>query len=346
MSSRTSSRTMKHGRFHTWVRAGRLALIALLAMTLLLSGCVKKAQVYRVGVLSGLSYIADLTAGFKAGMAELGYVEGKNIVYDVQETDFDMAAYHRILEKFVADKVDLILVFPTEASIEAKIITQGTGIPVVFSFAMVEETGLIASVSEPGGNITGVRYPVLDIMIIRFEMMREIAPQARRMWIPYQRGYPIVDSQLAALRTVAEAAGVTLIEFPADDAAELAAELEARAKQADPGIDAILFLSEPLTVTPAPFLVIGKFAHEHKVPVGGAFISVEGYDSLFGVVPGTIDSGRLAAPLADKIFQGIPAGAIPVVSPEPFIQINYKAVQSMGLTVPDSLLAQADEIIR
>ncbi|MBN1584529.1 MAG: ABC transporter substrate-binding protein [Anaerolineae bacterium] len=328
-------------------RGGRVLLVGLVVLALLVGGCdVKKPKVYRVGVLAGLSYVFDITKGFKEGMAELGYVEGENIVYDVQETDFDMAVYRSVLEKFVADEVDLILVFPTEASLEAKSITQGTGIPVVFSFAVIEETGLVESVREPGGNMTGVRYPAPDIAVKRFEIMRAIAPEARRMWIPYQRGYPIIDSQLAVLRPAAEAAGVTLIEFPADDAAELQAELDVRAKQADLGIDAILFLSEPIAVTPAPFLVMGKFAHAHKVPIGGAFMSVEGYDSLFGVVPGTLDSGKLAAPLADKVLKGTPAGTIPVVSPENFIQIDYKAAQAMGLTVPESLLAQADEIIR
>jgi putative tryptophan/tyrosine transport system substrate-binding protein len=331
-------------RFH---KVGWTGLIGLVVLALLLSGCdAQKAKTYRVGVLAGLSYVFDITDGFKEGMAELGYVEGENITYDVFETDFDMAVYRSTLERFVADEVDLILVFPTEATLEAKAIVQGTDIPVVFGYGVTEETGLVESVREPGGNMTGVRYPAPDIAVKRFEIMREIAPEAKRMWLPYQRGYPIVGSQLEALRPVAAAAGVTLIEFPADDAAELEAELQARAQQDDVGIDAILFLSEPIAVTPGPFAVMGRFAYEQGVPIGGAFISVEGYDSLFGVVPNPFEVGKLAAPLADKIFKGTPAGTLPVVSPENFIQINYKAVQAMGLTVPESLLAQADEIIR
>lgn len=84
-----------------------------------------------MGILSGLSYVAEAADGFKAKMTELGYVEGKNIIYDHQKTDFDMAAYKNILTKFVADKVDLVFVFPTEATQEAKAATQGTNIPVV-----------------------------------------------------------------------------------------------------------------------------------------------------------------------------------------------------------------------
>ncbi|KPJ73271.1 hypothetical protein AMJ48_02295, partial [Parcubacteria bacterium DG_74_1] len=68
----------------------------------------------------------DAADGFKAGMAELGYIEGQNIIYDLQETDFDMAVYKSVLDEFVEDEVDLIFVFPTEASQEAKAATQGT----------------------------------------------------------------------------------------------------------------------------------------------------------------------------------------------------------------------------
>lgn len=313
---------------------------------LLLSGCgAEKPKVYRVGILSGLDYMASTADGFKAEMTELGYIEGKNIVYDHQRTNFDMAAYKRILQKFVVDEVDLIFVFPTEASLEAKAATQGTNIPVLFSIANIEGTGLVNSVREPGGNITGVRYPGPDIALKRFEIMRELAPQAKRMWIPYQRGYPIVDSQLEVLRPAAVAAGVTLIEAPADNAAELEADLQARAQSADLGLDAILFIAEPLAVTSDAFAVMGKFAHEHKVPIGGALMSVGDYGSVFGVNIDSVNVGRQAAPLADKILRGTPAGAIPVVSAESYLQINYRVAQELGLMVPEGLLSQADEVI-
>jgi putative ABC transport system substrate-binding protein len=322
-------------------------LVLVIVMGLLVSGCgAPKPKVYRVGVLSGLDYVAVITDGFKAEMAELGYVEGKNIVYDVQKTNFDMAAYQSIVKKFVDDKVDLIFVFPTEASMEAKAATQGTDIPVVFSFAFIEGAGLVDSVREPGGNITGVRYPGPDIAVKRFEIMRELAPGAKRMWVPFQRGYPSVASQLEVLRPAAAAAGVTLIEFPADNAAELQAELDARAASGDIGMDAILFLAEPLAVTPDAFAVMGKFAYEHKVPIGGALMSVEGYGSVFGVNVDPVKIGKQAAPLADRILKGTKAGTIPVVSGENYFQINYKAAQELGLTVPDGLLSQAAEVIR
>ncbi|MFA5238510.1 MAG: ABC transporter substrate-binding protein [Phycisphaerae bacterium] len=306
----------------------------------------KKTKVYRVGILSGLNYMSNTADGFMAKMTELGYIENKNIIYDYQKTDFDIAAYQRILKKFVVDKVDLIFVFPTEASIEAKAAVQGTNIPVVFGVANIEDVGLINTVREPGGNITGVRFPGPDLAIKRFEVMRELAPNAKRMWVPYQRNYPIVTCQLEALRPVAESAGITLIEFPADNAAEIQAELSARAKENDIGIDAILFVAEPLAVTPEAFKVMGKFASEHKLPIGGAYMMVDGYGAIFGVNIEPSATGKQAAVLADKIFKGTPAGTIPVISAENFFQINYKVAQELGVTVPQGLLSSADEIIR
>lgn len=325
-----------------------LLMIIFAGLSLLfLNGCSKETpEVYRVGILSGLDYIAEATDGFKAGMSELGYVEHDNIVYNLQKTDFDMAAYRRILNKFTEDKVDLIFVFPTEATQEAKAVSKKTGIPVVFTVANIEGTGLVESVSQPGGNITGVRYPGPDIALQRFEIMCELAPQAKRMWIPYQRGYPIVESQLEALRPAAATAGVTLIEAPADNPAEIETLLEAQAEGPDIGMDAILFLAEPLAVTPNVFVVMAKFAAEHQIPIAGALESAGEYESVFGVHVNNFNVGKQAAPLADKIFKGIPAGTIPVVSAEPYFQLNYRAAEKLGLKVSEGLLSRADEIIR
>lgn len=322
-------------------------LVWIVVFALLLSGCApQKPKVYRVGILSGLDYFANTIDGFKAQMAELGYVEGQNIVYDVQKTNVDMAAYKSILQKFVADKVDLIFVFPTEAALEAKAATQGTNIPVVFAHAFIEGVDLVESVREPGGNITGVRFPGPDMTLKRFEIFHELIPQAKRMLIPYQRGYPSIPSQLEVLRPVAAAAGVTLVELPADNIAELEADLQARAKSADMSYDAILCVTEPLMTAPEAVAVLSQFAAESKVPIGGCPISKDGYGSVFMTAPDNVAVGREAASLTNRIFKGTPAGTIPVLSPESLLRINYKLAQELGLTVPEGLLSQAVEIIR
>jgi len=326
-----------------------LVPILLVVVCVFFSGCGKKTQKqkeYRVGILCGLDYIATISNSFKAKMIELGYIDGQNIVYDIHRTNFEPEKERQILKKFVEDKVDLIFTFPTEVSMAAKAVTKGTKIPVIFAIANIEGTGLVDSVSQPGGNITGVRYPGPDLAIKRFEVMRELAPQAKRMWVPYQRGYPIVANQMEALNPVAERAGITLIEFPADDAAEIQAELDARNKLKDIGFDVILFIPEPLSCTDDAFEVMGKFAYKHKMPIGGILMHVGGYGSIFGINVDIPKTAQQAAVLADKILKGTPAGTIPVVSSESFLQINYKVAKELGVTMPEGLLNRADEIIR
>ena len=316
----------------------------------LISGCAgAKPTVYRVGVLSGLSAFSPALDGFKSKMTQLGYIEGENITYDVQSTEVDIDAYKAITKKFVEDKVDLIFVFPTEAAAIAKESAMETNIPVVFtlSFTDVAEINLINSVREPGGNITGVRFPSVDIASKRLQILLEMAPNAKRILVPYLKDYPNVPGQLNVIRPQAENAGIELIEFAAASPTDLQSELDKRAALDDIGIDAILLIAEPLGITPPFYTILGKFGYEHKIPIGGAIMTTDdGYDSIFGLLPNPSTTGEQAALLADKIFKGTPAGKIPVVTADSDLRINYKATQKLKITVPDGLFKQADEIIR
>jgi putative ABC transport system substrate-binding protein len=336
---------------HKHIKSQHLMLVftLLVVVCVFLGGCGEKDEkkVYRIGMLNGLGeFFEVIPDAFKAKMTELGYVEGENIIYDVQSTKFEPEKEKQILEKFVEDKVDLIFSFPTEVSMAAKAATQGTDIPVIFAIANIEGTDLVDTVRQPGGHITGVRYPGPDLAIKRFEIMRELVPDAKIMWIPYQRGYPIVANQMEVLHPVAETAGVTLIEFPADDAAELQAEFDRLVASGDIGFDAILFIPEPLSTMFDAFEVMGKFAYEHEIPIGGLMMQVGDYGSIFGINVDIPKTAEQAAILADKILRGTPAGTIPVVSSESYFEINYKVAEKFGLNVSEGLLSRADKIIR
>jgi putative ABC transport system substrate-binding protein len=329
---------------HTTI--ARIALVTIMG-GLLLSACgADEPQVYRVGILSGLDFFADSVASFQAEMTELGYVEGENIVYDVHTMNVDMAAYRSALQGFVEDEVDLIFVFPTEAAAEAKAATEGTDIPVLFANSQIEGSGLVNSVREPGGNITGVRLPGPEIALRNLDILRQLAPEAERILVPYQRDYPIGVAMVEALHPAAEAAGITLIELPASTAAELETELQARAESGDIGLDAIVLIPGPLAGTPDCFMALTTFAAEHKVPIGGAIMDVGDHGSIFEVNIDPVATGKQAAPLADKILKDTPAGEIPVVSAENYIKIDYRVAQELGVELPESLLGMAAEIIR
>ncbi|HEX3044465.1 MAG TPA: ABC transporter substrate binding protein, partial [Bacillota bacterium] len=117
-------------------------LLLFIIFSLVFSGC-GEPKIYKIGILSGLEFFDAATDGFKAKLTELGYVEGKNIIYIVKKSNFNIDEYRSAIRQFLADKVDLIFVFPTEASMEVKQATRGTDIPIVFSVANIEETGLI-----------------------------------------------------------------------------------------------------------------------------------------------------------------------------------------------------------
>ena len=231
-------------------------LVWVVVVAMLLSGCgsSQQSKMYKVGVLSGLGAFAPAVDGFKSKMAELGYVEGKNISYDVQSTDVDFDAYKNITKKFVDDKVDMIFVFPTEATMEAKAATQGTDIPVVFtmSFTDVKGVDIIDSVREPGGNITGVRFPSSDMASKRLEILLQMAPNAKKIFVPYLKDYPNVPGQLDVIRPQAGSLGIELIEYAAASPQDLQAKLDSFVTADGVGIDAILMIAEPLGITP-PF---------------------------------------------------------------------------------------------
>lgn len=320
----------------------RLIIIGVILICMVLSGCSSKPKKYQVGILSGLEIFETTIDGFKGKMAESGYIEGKNIIYDVQKTGFDIAIYQGILKKFVNDKVDLIFVFPTEAALEAKTITNGTGIPVIFANAFTEDTSLVNNIKEPGGNITGVRWVGKDIALQRFEILQEMIPEVKRIIIMYQRYYPIVKSQLEALRPVAAKAGITLIEIPALDPQDLESQL--KKMSVNRGTDAILGIAEPLLGQ--AWNIIDNFAKKNKLPIGAGIISEEGGNTIFNLTPQNIPQGNQAAFLTIKVFNGAQVGTLPVLSAENYFIINYKAVQKLGLRISDSLLNQANEIIR
>lgn len=315
--------------------------------TLVLSGC-GGSKVYRVGILSSNQAFAAIEGGFKAKMTELGYIENENIVYVVQTGKPGITPEERqnLVKKLVEDKVDLIFVSGSPDAVAAKAATQGTDIPVVFAYGQLEGTNLVNSVREPGGNMTGVRYPGSEMISKRLAVMLQIVPDAKRVWIGYNKNGPNTATALEALRPAASSLGVTLVEVPATQMDELTADLAARAQMSDPGMDAIITMPDEFNTSAANFELISKFAAEHKIPLAGGIGFMTKQGALFVNTTDLANVGALAAPVADKILKGTPAGTIPVVTPDQTLVINYSVAQQLGLDLSESMLKMADEVIR
>jgi putative ABC transport system substrate-binding protein len=311
--------------------------------------CQKQSQnknLLHVGILSSFASFGEIADGFKAGMAELGYREGENIVYDMQVGHANPEEERRAADKFVADRLDLIFSFPTEAAVVAKAATQNTNIPVVFALAGIEGNNLVESIPRPGGNITGVRYRGPDNTVKRFEILHELVPGIKKLYVTYDIDYPTNEAALEALRPVVASLGITLIESRVKTAEEIKADLQARSASGDIGIDAILIMPDLISQSQEGFGAIVKFANAHRIPIGGGALFTADLGAAFSYSEDLSEIGTQAASLADKIFKGTPAGTIMVVTPANYLRLNYKVIQELGLTVREGLLNRASEIIR
>lgn len=321
----------------------RQAFAGLLVVCVAL-GCARQPPVYRVGVLSGLDFFAETIDGFRARMNELGYPEGRRVVYDIERTNFEPGREEAILKRFLANRVDVIVAFPTEPALLAKTVTRGN-VPVVFAIASLEGVDLVQSLARPAANVTGVRYPTTAIAKQRFEVLRALVPKARRFWVPFQAGYPGIETQLRAVEPLAAAAGVALLEEPVEGLAGLFAAVRHAEGQPGAPFDAVLLLSEPVASSPAGYAAIARFAGARRIPTGGAQLAAGEVESIFGVSVDLLAVGRQVAPLVDKILRGTPAGAVPVSSAEPTLMLNLAAIRRLGLNPPEGLLRQATRII-
>lgn len=333
---------------HNTRQPRRAAMAACIVLTLVLAGCGTSLQpkVYRVGIVSGVPAFDAIADGFKAGMAELGYVEGKDISYDFQASMADPAKEQEIVKKFVNEGVDLIFAFPTEPAVAAQVATKGTNIPVVFAMTTLEGINLVNNAREPGANVTGVRYPGPDLAVKRLELLLSMAPRAKRIGIIYNVNYPATVSAREALFKAIPSMGVTLVDMPITSIDGIRSELNQRANAGDVGMDAILIMPDNLSQSPPGWELISKFASDHALPVAGSAGFEADNGAVFSLIPDNVKTGALAAPLADKILKGTAAGTIPVVTPESELRINYKLTQALRLAVPEGLLKMAGEIIR
>ena len=306
-------------------------LVTVLLFFGLFSGCKEKEdKVYRIAILSGFDRFREIADGFKAAMTDLGYVEGKNVYYHVGSADNDP---------------DLIFAFPTGPALSAKMATQGTDIPIVFALAGIEGNNLVKSLHRPGGNISGVRFPGPESTGKRLEILYEFMPNVKRVLITYDPGYPTIPKALEELHSVASVSGITLVREPVNNLSELDSALRSRAGVARVDLDAILIMPEVLTQTPEAWSLITRFADKHKLPIAGALCRKDNDDALFTYAPDLYETGKLAAPIADKIFKGVPAGKIMVVTPKCHLWINCRVAEELGLTVSKGLLSRAYKII-
>jgi putative ABC transport system substrate-binding protein len=308
-----------------------------------------RAQQKRVPVIGYLgSGSPDLrlpsTAGFRQGLNETGYVEGQNITVVYRWAGGKMERFPALAAELVARKVDVIVTAGgTLAALAAKQAT--TTLPIVFAAVgdPVAE-GLVTSLARPGGNVTGLSFFSQELVGKRLELLKQVVPGASLIALllkPDSMPERAKEARLGEANAAARALGVQLQVVEArgaDDFDRAFSEMsEARA-------GALTILATPVFVLERRRLV--DLAAKSRLPAVSEFREFVDDGGLMSYGPSLADLSRRAVTYVDKILKGAKPADLPVEQPTRFeLVINLKTAKALGLTVPQALLARADEII-
>jgi len=321
----------------------RRDLITLLggAVTWPLAARAQQAKVATIGLLGTGSAAAQSqwTAAFVQRMRDLGWVDGRNLTIEYRWAEGRSERFAEFAAEFVRLKVDVILTHNTPPVIAAK---QATSvIPIVFATAADPvDTGLVASLARPGGNVTGLSSQTTDLASKRIELLREVVPGLRQLAFLSQPDNPYVvfdmrQAEAAARRLGLETASLEIRR--AEDIAPAFEELKGRA-------EALYILPDPLLFTHR--LRINTLALGARLPTMHSLREYVEASGLISYGPNWSDQWRRAADYVDKILRGAKPADLPVEQPTKFdLIINLTTAKALGLTVPDKLLALASEVI-
>jgi len=299
---------------------------------------------YTVGVISGVEFFAPTISGFKDQMATIGYQEGQNITYIVQQARGSTAEMKRIASEYIEQDVDLILTTTNGAAIVAKEASVGTNIPVIFTIVMAPiESGIVDSLSEPQGNISGIRNPLGEFIGKRLDFLKQLVPNTKKVLVLNNPLYPTVPISLKSLRIAAKKLDVQIIDVPVKKPMEVKAYL-AQAKETN--FDAILIMPDPVVQVQQSLESIFNYAQSNNIPVVANTPKQADDGALFSYLSDSYETGRKAAKLANKLLANRATRNLPIMSSEPKLTLNMKAAKKLGIEVDEALLTLADRVIR
>jgi putative ABC transport system substrate-binding protein len=303
------------------------------------------AKVARIGYLAGNQAASPhLPEAFHQGLRDLGYVEGRNVVIELRDAEGKFERLPALAAELVALKVDVIVAPSTLAALAAKQATRT--LPIVFIGANDPVTdGLVASLARPGGNVTGLATLVSELVGKYLELLKQALPEVSRvafLWHPGGSGERTERDMLKAAEAAARALGVRLqfveVRGPEDFDRAFSDMTRARAG-ALTVFGSSMFVSERrrLADLAAKNRLPGMYPIREFVDAGG----------LMAYGPNNADLLRRAATYVDKILKGAKPGDLPVEQPTKFeLVINLKTAKALGLTIPQSVLGRADEVIQ
>ena len=296
-----------------------------------------------IGYLSGGSaaFYAPILPAFHEGLRESGYVEGRNVAIEYRWAEGRYDRLHGFAAEFVSRNVDLITASGGPAAALAAKGATAT-IPIVFTAgADPVPAGLVASFARPGGNLTGISFLAGELMPKRLELVSELVPQIRVIGLLINPKNQQYERAIEAVQAAARAKGMQLHVLKAGTEGEIDS---AFAALVDVQAGALVVATDPVLDSRRE-QVIALAAH-HAVPAIYGFREFAAVGGLISYGPSLAGVYRQAGIYAGRILKGAKPADLPVQQPTKFeLVINLKTAKALGLTVPQSLLARADEVI-
>jgi putative ABC transport system substrate-binding protein len=295
---------------------------------------------YLASDISDDSYTRARVAGFRAGLKEAGYAEGRNVEIEFAWANGQYNRLPEMAQRFVHRPVALILAAALPAAIAATAAT--STIPIVFvSGADPVAVKVVQSLSRPGGNATGVSQFYGPLIGKRLELLRELVPDVAAIAVLFNPKNPNATTNVGELEMAAQAIGQKLEQFSAATDVEIDAAYAAFGQR---GIKALVVVDDPyFHQTRARLIALDARYGLATTYWSREFVSDGG---LVSYGSDTANNYRLAGGYAGRILKGARPAELPILQPTKFeLVINLKTARVMGLRVPASLLARADEVI-
>ncbi len=325
----------------------RRELLALTGLVLCLPSIAARAQpdaktrriaLIEAGAPSANQHFVD---AFMAGMRELGYVPGKNILVDVRWAEGRVEGFRRALDELIGLRPEVIVVASTLGAVEAKKAT--TSIPVIFiGVPDPEGNRLVTSLARPGGNITGLARTAGEGQIPKtVQLLREFVPGVTRMAILWNPGAANVELRRQVM-SAAEFFGITPLVVEVRDRDSIGPAFATMRKERANGL---FVITDPLTLANRNEIV--NLAASERIPAVYEFGEFARAGGLIAYAPSVTEQFRRAAIYVDKILRGAKPGDLPVEQPTRFeLVINLNAAKALGITASKDLLLRADEVIQ
>ena len=298
-------------------------------------------KIYRIGILEPIpaaQNAANLDA-LRKGLRELGYVEGRNLIIEYRSADGRAERFPDLASELVRLKVDLLVTRGTPAARAAKNAT-GT-IPVVMA-TMGDPRAIVASFARPGGNITGVTTFSTELQAKRIELLKELVPNLSRVALLHNMGNPAAPPEWEETKTAARSLGLQADLLDVRNQGDLRRAFELAVRQ---HVDALVIGADGLTQMHQQTIV--DSVARSRLPAAYPAREFVEAGGLIGYAVNYPDLYFRFASFIDKIFKGAKPGELPVEQPAKFqLVINLKTARALGLTIPQSVLLRADEVIR